>query len=30
MVKYQLVIYNLSLFPVLKPEAKSPKGGKTA
>ena len=30
MVEYRLVIYNLSLFPVLKPEAKSPKGGKTA
>ena len=27
MVEYRLVIYNLSLFPVLKPEAKSPKGG---
>ena len=29
MVEYRLVIYNLSLFPVLKPEAKSPKGGAT-
>ena len=27
MVEYQLVIYFVTLFPVLKPEAKSPKGG---